>query len=119
MIDMPENLSPKLYAFLRDWGMSEKSFATCTRETRLWHDLGYYGDIAESFLEELERKHQVDLGEFEFQKYFPIEAAGNHLFTNVIAIFLPFLAFLRRAVREYEPITLGMIDDAMVAKRLV
>jgi hypothetical protein len=114
---MSENLSPKLHHFLSEWGMPEKSIARCNRETRLWHDLGYYGDIAEDFLNDLELQHQVDWTGLEFEKYFPIETAGNHLITNVIAIFIPFLGFLRRRIRQYEPITLGKIDDAIATKR--
>lgn len=42
------NLPPILWAALRDFGLNEKDLENVTLETRVFHDLGIYGDDFEA-----------------------------------------------------------------------
>ncbi|MEL6606647.1 MAG: DUF1493 family protein [Bacteroidota bacterium] len=44
-----------------------------TRETRILHDLRIAGDDAEELLEAFSERFQVDLSDFEFERYFDLE----------------------------------------------
>jgi hypothetical protein len=106
-------------AFLRSQGMSPRRLAQCTRSTRLWHDLGEYGEIAEVTIEDFSEEFGVDLGEFEFLKYFPAEYVGDNHLVGVLARLVPFLEYFIRMRGKYAPLTLGMLDDAILSKKLV
>jgi hypothetical protein len=116
---MNDELSTQIQAYLRTCGTSSKSIATYTRETRLWHDLGIYGDVAEANLECLNECFGVDLSEFDFERYFPFEFIGKTLLSSVLIRFVPFLGDYLRRHGNYTPLTLGMIDDAINSKKLI
>lgn len=114
---MPIVLSVELREFLKRCGLSERKIALCNGNTRMYHDLGLYGDIAEAYMEELADHHHVDLSGFEFDKFFPPEfAGGNGLLGGLISI-LPFAGYIARQRGEYLPLTLTMIDSVMRAKQ--
>lgn len=119
MTNVDNTISQQTKAYLSMCGLSAKSISKFTRDTRLWHDLGIYGDIAEGNLECLHDHFGVDLTEFDFEKYFPVEFIGNSVVTSILIRMVPFLGdYFRRRV-ELTPLTLGMIEDAITNKRLV
>lgn len=119
MTNVDNTISQETKAYLSMCGISAKSITKLTRQTRLWHDLGMFGDIAEGNLECLHDHFGVDLSEFDFEKYFPVEFIGNSLATSILIRLVPFLdGYLRRRA-ELAPLTLGMIEDAIISKKLV
>jgi Protein of unknown function (DUF1493) len=113
------HLSHQTQAYLKTCGYSDKSIAKFTLETRLWHDLQVYGDIAESYLECLHNRFEVDLSAFEFEKYFPVEFLGKTRLSAVLISMVPFFSDYLRHRMEFAPLTLGMIEDAITHKKLI
>lgn len=74
---MSSNLTDNIREYLRVVGVSEKRIARLNLETRLYHDLGFYGDVAEGYMEVLMDHFHVDLRGFDFYKYFPPEITGK------------------------------------------
>jgi hypothetical protein len=90
--------SIKARAFLKCyWTLSKERIAQCTNDTRLYHDLGIYGDDAEFFFLDLEKKHHVNLKNFNIDKYFPAEFGSKKL--------------------DYPPFTIGMLDEMIHTKQ--
>ena len=48
--------------FLVEAGCSESARSKCTLDTRLYHDLGVYGDEANDYMQTLSERFGVDLG---------------------------------------------------------
>jgi Protein of unknown function (DUF1493) len=115
---MKSDLSDDLLHYLEETGMSAQKIARCNRETRMWQDLKNYGEIAGDFLMDLSERHQIDLSQFESEKYYPDEAEGKNLISRILISLVPFLDSYLRDQKVYSPLTLGMIDDAIVSKRL-
>jgi hypothetical protein len=67
----------KVFSYLRKLGYSEQRIAGMSMHTRLFHDLGAYGDSAIEDMQLLEEEFGVDLSGFEFAKYFPPEFEGR------------------------------------------
>jgi hypothetical protein len=116
---MTDDLSPDLRHHLLSLGMSDKKIAQCNRDTRLWQDLRIYGEIADDFLADLLKEYQIDMSEFNPEKYYPNEVEGKNIFMVNLIFFIPFLNDYLRSRRVFAPLTLGMIDDAINSKRLV
>lgn len=110
-------LSPELREYLTRCGLSEGQIAQCSRSTRMYHDLGLYGDIAEAYIEALVDHYQVDLSGFRFEKFFPPEFVGENLFTRTLLWLVPFAARIARQRGDYLPLTLGTIEHVMRTKR--
>lgn len=87
--------------------MSERKILNSNSETRLYHDLNIYGDIAETFVEVLESEYSVDLTGFVFDRYFPEEYIGNTALQAFIYQVVPFLGKRKRNARDFEPIRLS------------
>ncbi len=64
---MPSELSIELRDYLKRCGLSEAKIAQCSGGTRMYHDLGLYGDIAEACIGVLADHYDVDLSGFEFE----------------------------------------------------
>ena len=111
----------KLPAPVSDWlarcGTSPSTSRTCRIETRLFHDLGLYGDIAEAYMEELVTAYGVDLKDFRFEKYFPAEFAGNSALSKFLITYIPFFRHILIDPLKYEPITLEMIHKSIKSKK--
>lgn len=114
---MTSELSIELRAYLKHCGLSESKIARCTGSTRLYHDLGLYGDIAEAYIGVLIDDYHVDMSGFEFEKFFPLEFAGKNLITRTFLWLAPFAGNAVRQRGEYSPLTLEMIDRAIHTKR--
>lgn len=108
-----------LVSYLRECGISTRKISRLTLDSRLYHDLGIYGDEAEGCMEALQTEFGVDMSGFDFSDYFPPEFPGRNGLTATLITFLP-LSVRRLYVHadsNYKPVTLTMLRDALIAKR--
>jgi hypothetical protein len=115
-----EKLSDALKQYLKLCGERDKKIAACHMGTRLYHDLGVYGEAAEDYLEVLIKQYHVDLSDFVFDRYFPPEFPGETAISRSLIWFFPYIWKLFRPKEEkekYLPITLGMIEQALIEKK--
>lgn len=110
-------ISPELCEYLRRCGLSEKKVAESGPETELLKNLGVYGDIAEAYMETLEKEFNVDMSQFEFENYFPPEFAGGSTIERLLYWIVPPLARKQRRAEDFRPVTLRMIDEAIRERR--
>ncbi|MGZ3974333.1 MAG: DUF1493 family protein [Flavisolibacter sp.] len=104
--------------YLRDCGEYDKKIATCHLGTRLYHDLGIYGEVAEDYLEVLANQYHVDLSNFVFERYFPPEFPGKSKISRFLIWFFPYIRnFFGSKEEQYLPITLRMIGQAIIEKK--
>lgn len=106
-----------VYSYLNALGHSERKIARWTMETRLYHDLGLYGDSAIEDMEFLAGRFGVDMSSFVFDEYFPPEFESRNRFETIVFNSVPFLFRLLRGRRTYRPLTFRTIDQAMRAGR--
>jgi hypothetical protein len=106
-----------VYSYLNALGYSERKIACWTMETRLYHDLGRYGDSAIEDMEFLAARFSVDMSNFVFDYYFPPEFEGRNRIEAVLFNSIPFLHRKLRGRREYRPLAMRMIDEAMKVGR--
>ena len=102
-----------VYSFLNALGYSERKIARWTMETRLYHDLGLYGDSAIEDMDFLAARFSVDMSNFVFDYYFPPQFEGRNRVEAVLFNSIPFLHRILRRRRAYRPLTIRMIDEAM------
>lgn len=114
---MTSELSIELREYLKRCGLSKSKMAQCRGSTRMYHDLGIYGDIAEAYMEVLAEHYHVDLSGFEFDKFFPPEFAGKNAFIGALFSIVPFAGYVARQRGEWLPLTLERIDRAIRSKR--
>ena len=114
---MANELSIELREYLKRCGLSESKISQCCISTRMYHDLGIYGDIADANMEILAEHYLVDLSGFEFEKFFPSEFAGKSTLTQLILRIVPFAEKIVREKVEYLPLTLEIIERAMRTKK--
>lgn len=110
-------LSNELRDYLKRCGLHDDKVARCESNTRMYHDLGFYGDTAEACMEMLANHYRVDLTGFEFDKYFPPEFAGKSMLTRTLLWIIPFAAKANRRHEEYLPLSLETIDRVLQTKR--
>jgi len=108
---IPSSVESLLYAS----GLSEKSIRSCCPTTRVYHDLGLYGDTAWWFAEELAKR--IDMSEFCFEDYFPPEFGGKNPLLRLLLGMLPFANWVYRRRRTYKPLTLETISESLDAGR--
>ncbi len=113
---MASQLSIELREYLKRCGLSESKVAQCSGSTRMYHDLGLYGDIAEAYIGVLTEHYHVDLSGFEFEKFFPPEFAGKNMITRALLWIVPLAGNAARQRSERLPLTLDMIDRAIRSK---
>jgi hypothetical protein len=116
-MSMASELSIELREYLKRCGLSKRKIAQCSGNTRMYHDLGLYGDIAEAYMEVLADHYHVDLSGFEFDKFFPPEFAGKNTLIGALLSIVPFAGYVTRQRGEYLPLTLEMIESVMRAKQ--
>jgi hypothetical protein len=114
---MVNDMSSELYEYLGRCGLPSSEVAKCSSGTRMYHDLGLYGDIAEAYMSVLVDYYHVDLSDFEFEKYFPQEFVGKNMLIRTLFWILPFAGDVVRRHGEYLPLTLEMVDRAIRTKR--
>lgn len=114
---MANDISLDVREYLVRCGLSESKIARCSSNTRLYHDLGIYGEIAEGFIGVLINNYRVDMSGFEFDKFFPPEFPGGNSFSRIFLWIIPLASSFVRWRSAYAPITLGMIDRVIQSKR--
>lgn len=116
--DAPINPDDKVYLFLVACGFSAREIAEMRMGSRLFHDLGLYGDSAEECMFVLQKKFQVDLSNFSFEKHIPPEFEGrSRLDAFVRSLTMPIESRLIRDRTKYEPVTLEAINRSMIIGR--
>jgi hypothetical protein len=108
-------ISPLIVRHFRRCGYSEKTIATFTGETRLFQDIGIFGDNAYDELNLLRKEFDIDFSAFEFKKYFP----GNFGVEPLILMTFWNSKWADRIKRRYPPITLSMLDEVIQKKKWV
>lgn len=114
---MSSELSVELREYLKRCGVPESKIMQCNGRTRMYHDLGIYGDIAEACMEVLAEHYHVDLSNFDFEKFFPHEFAGKNMLTRFLLWIVPFAGNASRQRGEWLPLTLERVDRAIHNKR--
>ena len=104
--------------FIKDSGLSDYYKSNSDLELRLYHDLGIYGDIAESCIETLNDRYGVDVSSFEFDNYFPEEFSGKSQFQKVLFSLIPFLRASKEDKSDFKPLTFLMLKNAIDKGRL-
>lgn len=117
MNDAPIQPGDAIFPYLRALGYSERRIAAMNAGTRLYHDLGIYGDDAIEYMQLLQTKFGVDLSGLDVDRYFPPEFEGRNKLAAFLLTLIPFSGFLLRRRRTYPPLTLAMIDSSLRAKR--
>jgi hypothetical protein len=110
-VDKPR-LPEVVERFLVDAGCSESARSKCTLSTRLYQDLGVYGDEAHDYMQTLSERFGVDLSGFDFDEYFPREFPGGNWVERTIRWLVPGLGKPRPA-SQYRPITLAAVEKAI------
>ncbi|WP_368501967.1 DUF1493 family protein [Photobacterium sp. 1_MG-2023] len=72
-----DNFLSDLITCLKLFGKGKSDIKGYKYSTRLYHDLGIYGDEAYEFISILETSFGVDLSSFVFESYFPMEFPGD------------------------------------------
>lgn len=107
-----KNELPRWFSdFLLNAGIPKKEVEASTLQTRIYHDLGLYGDIAYWLVEDIAK--QVDMKQFSFERYFPPECYGESFFGRMMYSLCPFIGAARRSREKYEPLTLQVILESL------
>jgi len=116
-------------AYLRKCGYSEEKIGSWTSKTRLLHDIGLCGDDVLDEFKILQDEFDVDLSDFEFEKYFPAEfSKGAYLISArrlLCSIGLNKLADLmykngvERICRQYPEVSFEMIESTLRRRKWV
>jgi hypothetical protein len=106
-----------LVSYLKECGIYEREMATSSMNTRTYHDLGWYGDVAEGCLELLMEKYGVDMTGFHFDTYYPPEFEGQSAASSLLCSLLPFVGTWLRKRRPYRPLTLEMVHRLIHVKK--
>jgi hypothetical protein len=112
-------LSKELIQYLKLCGYSEAQIKECTPNTKLYHELGVYGDVAYDHISNLEEMFGVDLSLFVFEEYFPDEFIGKTKVQKVFYWFLPWLSPRPQSDKVYKPITLNMLEQFILNKKWI
>lgn len=113
---MSSELSAELCGYLKYCGLSQRMMARCRSDTRMYHDLGLYGEIAEGYMDALAENYHADMSGFEFERFFPPEFEGDDSLISALLSIVPLAGYLARRRREYEPLTLATIESVLRSK---
>jgi len=106
---MSESIFKELELFIRqEIGLNNKK--PLLRSTRLYEDLGQAGDDANEFMGNFFKNFSVKSGDFDFHRYFLMEGEG------LLFRFLFFFNKNERLPRKKYPVTLGMLEYAVIEK---
>ncbi|AWB67160.1 hypothetical protein C2869_12255 [Saccharobesus litoralis] len=108
----------RLNLFLIECGLDKYVKNDSDLDIKLFHDLDFYGDVAESCIELLRDKYGVDTSYFIFEDYFPDEFPGNTQFQKVLVSLIPFLRKKHVDKSRYKPFTFNKIKCAIASGRL-
>lgn len=115
---LPVTIDDPVYSYLSKLDYSAPEIARMSMNTRLFHDLGFYGDTAEDLMWVLDRKYGVDLSGGRLDRYFPPEFEGTNKWTAFVGnLAVPIQSRLTRDRDRYPPLTLGMINMWLLERR--
>jgi hypothetical protein len=112
---MDSCLSPIQREYLTLCGIPKRTVARCNPSTRLYHDLGFYGEIADNCIAVLVNHYRVDMSGFVFEDFFPPEFPGSTPLTIVLLWLTPFASWIFRCRQNYSPLTLEAIEKVISA----
>ena len=116
---MNEKLPANVQRYLeRCCGLSQRKIRKCHMNTRMFHDLWIYGEIAEDCILELRDKFHVNIDGFDFYRHFPTEFYEQNIFLCLFYQGVPFVRWFFDKPDKYAPLTLGMIEHAIINKKL-
>lgn len=110
-------LSKELTEYLKSCGHVEESIKQYHLGTELYHELGIYGEVAYDHLFNLEKSFGVDMSSFVFEVYFPDEFVGKTTVGKVFYWFFPWLWHKNKGRDDYQSLTLGMLEQAILDKK--
>lgn len=110
---MPAEVPVEVIAHLERCGYSREKISTFSGGTRLFHDVGLFGDNAYDELILLRNEFGVDFSKFEFRKYFP----GNFGWDALILRMFWQSKWAGQVRQKYKPITLSMLGDVIREKK--
>ncbi len=84
-------------------------------ENTLYQDLCMYGDDVPDFFEGFIKEFNVDMKDFEFERYFPDETLS--CFLNPFKAFFVWCSKSHRWAEPYEPITIKHLVDIAKSKK--
>ncbi len=113
---MSRSFNGLLESYLLECGFKKSSINEFDGNTRLWHDLGVYGDIAESYIELMRDKYGVDISNFCFDDYFPTDFSGGSTFQIFIFSAIPFLRNRYNKKQPFKPLTLATVEKVLSSK---
>lgn len=108
-------LGPRTTQYLKRCGYSDAQIARFNGETRLFHDVGLFGDSAADELDILAKEYDVDFSKFHFQKYFPVEFGWDPF----VLTFLRTTSLAGRIRNRYPPVTFDMIEEVIAQKKWI
>ena len=73
-----DQLPQRMQNYLKHCGMWTRTINKCNLKTKLYHDHGIYGDIADGYMSVLSDLYQVNLSHFDFDKLTPWKVPFNH-----------------------------------------
>ncbi|GHT99893.1 hypothetical protein FACS1894154_07900 [Betaproteobacteria bacterium] len=111
------SMSDGLREYIKLCGLNESKIDKFGVHVRMYHDLGVYGNAALSCLEILKSRFQVDLSDFQFDRFFPRECVKSRMLAHVLRIPLVGALVKVRLRDKYLPLSLDMIDDAIRERR--
>lgn len=117
MIDDRDSISKPVQEYLRRCGLSENELIKCNMDTRLYQDLGVYGDVAESYVEVLSNHYGVDMSGFEFDDFFPPEFDGRNWIASFFLWIFPLLGYMVRRRKKYHAFTLRKLENIISVGR--
>jgi hypothetical protein len=112
---MPAPLSQALIHHLQRCGYKSVDLENWSGETRLFQDIGLYGDNAADDLELLRREFAIDFEGFPFSKYFPNDFSFS--WQTFVLNFFWRSRWAEEVRGRYPPLTLEMLDVAIREKK--
>ncbi len=104
-----ENISEELRNFVNE-SRGQYSF-NFKKSTTIQEDLNVWGDDAVEFIEEFGKTFNVDISEFNYNKYFRPE--GDMIMVTILRI------FRKTKTYEFTPLTLGDLEQAIKTGKLL
>lgn len=103
------NSTPLVAKWRLSCGYAPANLARLSGGTRLFHDIGLYGDNAADELKILHDEFGVDFSSFNFRKYFP----GNFGLEALFLTLAPKSKWADGIRQKYPPITFDMLEEAI------
>jgi len=112
---LEEELNEIITNHLIAHGYKQKKIDKFSYKTRFYHDIGIMGDTAEEWLYDL-KDQGVDLSSFRFDDYFPPEFPPSPMWRSIVSMVIPFIGVPHKPKDYYQPLTLKMIEEVLIAK---